>query len=216
MTSTYHRLLQHVERNGSHRSVDPVRRLVWMQCGEAFSDRPAVNRMLSAAADRLRAAGRHLARAMRPPPKLDAAIDGYVDSYRVARRGSHRQIHSEAPMHRWRKRTKTLIHHSALLGMLRPEVMKAWRHEFSALDDLLGEEHDLQVLDAYLKEHRRGAHADEIKAFRKLIRARRAELRTNATHLGRLFFSQKPADFKRSLVAWARNAGRNGVAAGDR
>jgi hypothetical protein len=216
MTSTYRRLLQHVEWNGRARSADQVRRLLWMQRGKAFSDRSAVNQKLSAAADRLRAAGRHLVQAMRPPPNLDAAIDGYADSYRTARRESHRKIHSDAPMHRWRKRTKTLIHHCALLGMLRPEVMKAWRHEFSALDDLLGEEHDLEVLDGYLKEHRQGAHADEIKDFRRLIKARRDELRTNATRLGRLFFSAKPADLKRGLVAWAGNAGRNGVAAGDR
>jgi len=111
-------------------------------------------------------------------------------------------------MHRWRKRTKTLTYHCALLGLLRPELMKAWRRELSSLDDILGEEHDLQRLDEILKDHRKEAQANEIRLFRKMISARRSSLRSQATRLGGLLFSEKPAAIRRNLSVWASLAGR--------
>jgi hypothetical protein len=84
--------------------------------------------------------------------------------------------------------------------------MKAWRHELSSLDDMLGEEHDLQRLDEVLKEHRKGAHAEEIQSFRKIVWARRNSLRYQATRLGALVFSEKSSGIRRNLSAWARLA----------
>lgn len=205
MTTTLGHLIE--GSNGkSPKGALVIHRLIWAQRREAFADRQAIERVLAGAAVRLGAIRRHLAPALDRRLSLKAIIRAYADSYRRARREFRKDYAYGLPMHRWRKRTKTLSHHCALLVLLRPELMKAWRHELSSLDDILGEEHDLQRLDEVLRERRKGAPAEDIHAFRQAIKARRSDLRRRASRLGGLIFSGRPSQMQRNLRAWAKLA----------
>jgi hypothetical protein len=212
--STWRKVLRADGRSGVPHEGDAVRRLVSTLRLESTADHRAVERTLSAAAVRLRAAQRHIPRAFRKPPRLKAAVEGFAEAYRKARDEAGLDYGGDVPMHRWRKRTKVLTYHCALLTLLRPEILKAWRHEYSELDGILGDEHDLQRLDELLSDHRKGASAGEIRSFRTLIRNQRSVLRAKAIRLGRVVFSERPSVVRRSLSIWADLAAQAGVGNG--
>ena len=55
-------------------------------------------------------------------------------------------------LHEWRKRTKDLRYALELLEPLWPDVMEAFAAEVDDLADLLGEDHDLALLEAFVRD----------------------------------------------------------------
>ena len=110
----------------------------------------------------------------------------------------------------WRKRAKDLWYHLRLLRESWPPVMKATIDEAKKLADLLGDEHDLTVLDETLAaEPATFGDPDDIAALRELIAERRDELRAAARPLARRLYAEKPKRFAARLRAcW--KAGRSG------
>jgi len=110
-------------------------------------------------------------------------------------------------LHEWRKRVKDLWYHHRLLRELWPGVMKAYAGEADRLGELLGDDHDLAVLDAFLEAHdgNLDTRADLV-SVRGLIQGRRAELQDEARALGRRLYADSPKAFDRRLEACLRAA----------
>ncbi len=206
MMLTYEGLRRNFKGKMSRACAAAVGRLVARQRSEAVSDRMAVSRTLFTVAGRLAAMGRHLGVLPSLAPDNSVPAKGFAASYRQARRALLRRGPSPHSMHRGRKRSKVLLHQCALLAPCRPEVFKAWRHELSSLDDLLGQEHDLFVLDSFLKGRRSAANSAEIRTFRRWIDRRRVDLNEGASELGRLIFSAKPREIEYDLSVWLKLA----------
>jgi CHAD domain-containing protein len=190
----------------SRHCADVVGRLIARQRSQAVSDRIAVSRTLSTVAARLASAARHLGVVRSLALDVTAPAQAFAASYRRARGAFLRQGPSPHSTHRWRKRSKVLLHLCALLAPWRPSVFRAWRRELSSLDDLLGQEHDLFVLDLFLKGRRSDANSAEIRAFRRWIDRRRINVKGRADELGRLIFSAKPREIEYDLSAWLKLA----------
>jgi CHAD domain-containing protein len=115
--------------------------------------------------------------------------------------------------HRWRKRTKAFGYHSRLLRECSPEVMTQRITTSKALEDLLGQDHDLSVLRAVLK-HPNPKAAQKLlvvdcldkstcKAIRRRAKQQQQYLRQKAHSLGeQLYDLSSTALYQDTLTHW--------------
>jgi CHAD domain-containing protein len=134
-----------------------------------------------------------------------AVRGGLVEQYRRGRRAMRTAVESDEPAdwHEWRKAAKYHWYHVRLLrGVWRP-VMEARSRALSRLADLLGDAHDLDVLQGLLAEVTPGDEGTQPLVF-ELIERRREELRTEARPLGERLYAERPRAFARRMRAYWR------------
>jgi len=141
-----------------------------------------------------------------------AAIEpGLKQSYRRGKEAC-RRVHAESSpehFHDWRKHVKDLWHFSCLLSPGRPAVTRARVDELALLGKLLGEDHDLFLLERFVAETCAN-HAGEMKALNRLIAARQRRLRAAALKLGSRLYAEPPAVVCRGMEkAWKKWQGKS-------
>ena len=107
--------------------------------------------------------------------------------------------------HEWRKRAKYHRYHLRALRELWPPVINAWRDRLHDLTDLLGDDHDLAVISAHIKEDP-SRFGDErgVQVFLGLTERRSQELRDRAEPLGRQLFAEAPEAMSTRIASfWA-------------
>lgn len=111
-----------------------------------------------------------------------------------------RRAEAGVALHELRKRVKDRWYHERLLRDGWPAVGKAYAGEADRLGELLGDEHDLAVLDERLARHggelRMRADVGDVRA---LVAERRAQLAAEALALGRLLYGERPKAYGRRL-----------------
>jgi CHAD domain-containing protein len=105
-------------------------------------------------------------------------------------------------LHEWRKRTKDLWYHLALLEEAWPPVMAAQADEAHELSDRLGDDHDLAVLLDWAREH---ADPAPIEAG---VAERRRRLQADAFDYGARLYSDKPRVFVARVRSWWKASAR--------
>ena len=88
-------------------------------------------------------------------------------------------------------------------------VLKAQQLQLEALDDHLGNSHDLCVLKAFLARNTRTPFPRETRVIRRLIGVRREEPFVQARALRRLLFLGKPPAVRRLIAACCHAAGKS-------
>lgn len=127
----------------------------------------------------------------------DALETGFRRSYARARRAM-RCAYSEASperFHEWRKRAKAHYYHMELLSDSPVSGATSSRQALKELFDILGDDHDLVDLIAYLSLHEHELGMVTVGVLRKLAERRSLELRTGARKLGKRLFRLKPRRF---------------------
>jgi CHAD domain-containing protein len=129
-----------------------------------------------------------------------AIESGLLRSYRQGRRAFGRVQHAPSleDLHGWRKRVKDLWYQERLLAPICGPAIRGQAKDAHRLADLLGDDHDLGVLRQTLT----GDHlavAVDLDAVVGLIDHRRAELQTEAIHLGKRVYAEKPKAFQRRM-----------------
>jgi CHAD domain-containing protein len=108
--------------------------------------------------------------------------------------------------HDWRKHVKDLWYCCQLLRPAWPPEMRAMTDELELLGGQLGEDHDLFLLNQFVKRHGIGKAA---AALERLIESRQIELRAAALELGSRLYAETPASICRRLgdywMAWRGN-----------
>ncbi|MDZ7676627.1 MAG: CHAD domain-containing protein [Acidimicrobiales bacterium] len=105
--------------------------------------------------------------------------------------------------HEYRKRTKYTWYHARLLEELAPSVLGPLAAALHDLSDVLGDEHDLAVLDQQLVAEPAAFGGDDtVDAARVLIAVRRTALQDRAVRLGRRLHAETPKAFVRRLGAY--------------
>ncbi len=123
------------------------------------------------------------------------AVRGFDQTYKRGRIAARNAFETEAAadFHEWRKRVKYHSHHLQLMGPLWPRVNKAWLHESKALADILGNDHDLALLDALLEsEGDQLAESDARQCLQTLIRKEQQRLRKEAWKIGQRLYAESP------------------------
>jgi CHAD domain-containing protein len=127
---------------------------------------------------------------------------------RVYREGRHRykrcaseQRADEQDVHDWRKRVKSLYYALDMLGAKKAKGARRDARRADRLGDLLGSEHDLWMLCAYVEEHPEtfGTDMAAKDELLKRIEQRRRRLRKRALSLGARLYKRKPGKFTRRI-----------------
>ena len=132
---------------------------------------------------------------------------GFERTYRRARRAMSAAYDDPTPehFHEWRKAAKYHGYHVRLLRPLWDNQLHARRDSADELSDLLGEYHDVVVLQSRLSASSRlGAKA--LRRVQRLIDRRREEIEARARPVGMRLFAEKPrriaARHSRYWSAW--------------
>jgi CHAD domain len=98
--------------------------------------------------------------------------------------------------HEWRKQAKYHDHHMRLLRELWKPVIGSLSKETEELSDLLGDDHNLDVLHkTLLKSPGKYGKKRDIQVLLGLIDRRSAELRMESQRIGARIFAEKPRAF---------------------
>jgi CHAD domain-containing protein len=149
--------------------------------------------------------------AWRPQERDFAAIAPQIKAtYRRARRlGRRMQIQaSGAKYHEWRIAVKTFGYHSRLLRGAWTEGTKPFVKEVDRLGDLLGQEHDLTILKAFVRKAESAAQpAPSVLRLLGIIERHRLQLRQQAQAAERIF-AEKPRAYVARLARWWQAAAK--------
>jgi CHAD domain-containing protein len=123
---------------------------------------------------------------------------GIRESYRGGRRAMKRvrKNPSSENVHEWRKRVKDLWYQLRIVRDAWPELLGQTADQAHELADLLGDHHDLAVLEEDLASRR---DVGKRKAFKASIAQRQEELLARALANGRRLYAEKPTAFSRRL-----------------
>lgn len=95
--------------------------------------------------------------------------------------------------HQWRKRVKYHWYHTRLLHDLWPEMLTVQIKAADNLSDILGDEHDLSVLQkTILEDVEFGDRGAAAQVLHRLINQRRKQLQVKARIIGLRIFAEKP------------------------
>jgi CYTH domain-containing protein/CHAD domain-containing protein len=160
----------------------------------------------------LRAAEERLAGWPLKHPGFAAAAPGVERAYRNGRR-AYRTARSEPTaenLHEWRKRVKDLWYSLQILEEAAPKRMKKLATTAHELSELLGDDHDMVVL-----EERAVADSGDFpdSASPMLVRVicerRRGDLEARAFKIGKRFYKQRPRRFVRDIErGWRKRGGK--------
>lgn len=128
----------------------------------------------------------------------DVAAAGLRRTYKRGRTAMARAEASPLPanFHEWRKRAKDLRYHLEVLRPLWPEVLKKWAKEVHVLGDILGDKHDLDVLEELLCTDG-GVAPDptERTVLLALLVSRNEQLQAQALAMGTVIYAEEPKAF---------------------
>jgi CHAD domain-containing protein len=111
---------------------------------------------------------------------------------------------SNERLHDWRKRVKDLRYQQQLLRPAWQEILGAQAKAAKQLAELLGDDHDLAVLEQRARE------LDEpVAGLDELVERRRRELQDEAFQLGRLVYAEPPKRFAKRIGRYLRAAARD-------
>jgi GNAT superfamily N-acetyltransferase/CHAD domain-containing protein len=111
----------------------------------------------------------------------------------------------EEVFHNWRKRVKYLWYHMQVLRRIWPPMMETLISELDELGDLLGDDHDLAVLQHTVQsEIARPVRAATLQLLGELATARQDKLRARAHGIALRMYVEKPQDFAQRLRSYWR------------
>jgi CHAD domain-containing protein len=137
-----------------------------------------------------------------PPPPTKAVWQGLRLTYARARRAARRTDDMES-RHEWRKRVKDLRFQVRFLAPLWPAILGPHEKALHHLSDLLGEDHDLAVLDQWLMS--RGPGASLPAGLEDAITTRRHHLQQEAGGLVARLLGERPRAFAERLEWYAES-----------
>jgi len=182
---------------------DPVRKLLTEQNGEQGDDVDAA--AMKRALKELDQAQKRCAR-LRISGRGFAVVGGGLEaSYRRARRAFHDsyETQTDEAFHEWRKGAQQHWRHMVLLSRAWTDCMDARIAEARQLSQLLGDDHDLAILAAFVRSERAAAIADEnVALIEKLARERQARLRAIARPVGDRLFAEGAKALRRRMAAY--------------
>lgn len=127
------------------------------------------------------------------------SVRGVKKTYKRGRKALKQAFKTGASsdFHEWRKRVKYHAYHVKLLRPLWPRVHKAWRQEAKVLADILGNDHDLVLLDTLLESQRDRLAGNRVrKSLQQIIHEKQQRLRGESWEIGQRLYAEKPKALK--------------------
>lgn len=189
--------------SGHEGLADPVRKLLTEQNGVQGDDVDAA--AMKQALKELDQAHKRFAR-LRIPGRGFVAVGGGLEaSYRKARRAFRDayETQTDDAFHEWRKGAQQHWRHMVLLSRAWTDCMDARIAEARQLSQLLGDDHDLAILAAFVRSERAAAIPEEqVALIENLARERQARLRALSRPVGDRLFAEGPKALRRRMAAY--------------
>ena len=137
-----------------------------------------------------------------------AIAAGARDTFRKGRKAmaAARRSGSAEDYHEWRKRVKDHWYQVRLLNKIRGEVMSGYEQSLKELEDVLGEDINLSVLERQAGQFSPQYGRLPISSLHKVIGEAKHDLRHRALEMGAKVYAEKPKKFirrlKRRWKAW--------------
>ncbi len=196
LIETYDRLMDACDGEVERTTFAPVRRRLVLRQKKLDRDTGGADRKLGDARDLLLAARLRVAQWNLSAGDFAALNGGLGKTYRSARRAMKNALRTEDAdaLHDWRKYVKYHGYQTRLIEPVWPAAMQAHRQAADQLNDLLGDHHDLAVLDDLLRRAPDEFDmAVDLAAFRLLIRNRQTQLAQQSFAIGARLFAE-PTD----------------------
>ena len=210
---TYDGLLDKFSDQIDRRAFAPMRRALTLRRKEIFRESGELNKRLKKLRARMDKAAGRVADWKLKLGEFDGVEGGLVATYQRARKAMVAAYDDPTAenFHEWRKQAKYHDFHMRLLRELWKPVMRSLLKETDDLSDLLGDDHNLDVLHkTLLKSPKKYGKKRDIQVLLGLIDRRSAELRVDANTIGTRIFAEKPNAFGRRLrgywQAWRSEA----------
>jgi CHAD domain-containing protein len=161
-------------------------------------------RALPALREELADCGARISRAASDGDGWSALDDGLRRAYGRGRRAftTAYDTPSFEAFHEWRKRVKDLHLDIRVLAPLWPAAMEELARKTDTLSDLLGDDHDLGVLEGFLRsDARQHGGARRLSALFRAMERRRSELRKAARPIGDAVYGDSSKEFVKRLEA---------------
>ena len=206
LLETYDKLTRHFADRVDRRRIAPVRRALAARRAQLAAADAGLAAALAAFREQLEAARRRVAAWPLGDADFEVLAAGLARTYQRGRKAMRTAY--EAPVaehfHDWRKRVKDHRYHLELLQDLWPRPLGSWRKEVKALGSMLGDEHDLAVLQATLTAADGSFGEDSARTLLDLARRRQAELRADMRPLGARVFAERRKPLTRRYRAYWR------------
>lgn len=214
---TFDALIDHFCDNIDPESLAPLRQRLEEHKAQVAAGAQALDEQLDLARTALVAASERVPGWELPSEVTDPADDagwsiigpGLCKTYKRGRRAMQAAYAQPgvAAFHEWRKRAKYLRYQVRLLRASWPRVLKATHKETKQLGDLLGDDHDLAVLEQIIEEAEElnPTHDDE-QMLLALAAQRSAQLRNAAYWLGSRLYAEKPKHLDQRMQSYWRVA----------
>jgi len=153
---------------------------------------------------RLAEAKKRFVRLHLPGRGFEAVGAGLEACYRRARR-AFRQAYvelSDEAFHEWRKGTQQHWRHMLLLTRAWPATLAARASASRSLSQVLGDDHDLAMLAAFLRSDACARLGEDAAVMERLARRRQQELRERAHPMGLRLYAESPKALHHSIGAY--------------
>lgn len=206
---SYDALLGSFDRAVDRQRLAPVRRVLTVHKHHLAEDMTDLDMRLDAFGERMHEARQRVSDWRLPADDPDSGKRGFglLEGGLAKTYGRGRKAMDAAwdnpgveTFHDWRKRAKYLRYQLRLLRPAWPRLLKRIRSEVKTLGDLLGDDHDLAVLEEVLKVAL-GDDTDQerIDVLKALMHQRSMDFRCRAHWLGRRIYAEKPKAFCRRI-----------------
>lgn len=128
-------------------------------------------------------------------------LSGLHRVYKRGYRGFHQALKKAnvENMHDWRKRVKYLWHQFQIIRRAWPVMIQAYISTLKELADLLGDYHDLCLLEEKAETLREKLPKDFMPLFKKIIQQEKKKNLEASLQLGMLIYAEKPGAFRRRM-----------------
>jgi CHAD domain-containing protein len=204
LIETYDKLDARFDSQIDRRTIAPVRRALAARRQIVADDEATLERRVAAFREDLEAGHSRVSSWVLAGGGFDALAAGLKRTYKRGRKamGTAYATPSAEHFHDWRKRVKYHRYHLEVLYELWPKQLKARRSEVKTLGTMLGDEHDLSVLEATLEAESASFGDESVRTLLDLALRRRAELRAGMSPLGRRVFAERPKAMVRRYEAY--------------
>ena len=202
---TYDNLLDNFSDQVDRRAFASMRRALTLRQKKIFEESGDLNQKLKKIRARMHKATGRIADWKLKVDEFDGIEGGLVLTYRKSGKamGAAYDDPVAENFHEWRKQAKYHHYHMRLLGELWRPVMHSLEKETDDLSDLLGDDHNLDILHkTLLKSPKKYGKKRDIQVLLGLIDRRSAELRVEARAIGARIFAEKPKAFGRRVRAY--------------
>jgi len=160
-----------------------------------FEDATDVEAVLKRTVRTLTSTGKRLSAFSFDHDGVEAILPGLKRTYRRGRKAMRTAEADPAPenFHAWRKRVKDYWYHTKLLENLWPDAMNSQEKSLKDLQEWLGDDHNLVVLDSKISgQPERFGPGEKLASVRAVAERHGAKLRNDALKLGRRIYRQSP------------------------